>query len=137
MVTKYTNVSFNLLDFVQTAIKSCHAIFLEGSTGHTVVQSRELYLVRGLKLHVIIFSYHSVRKIKECLDIDIITCLQNVNYISGRSKWLRLDERAALSRPGASLRPARARRSRDYFGTNSIRSKLTPICASEPVACLA
>ena len=32
-----------------------------------------------------------------------------------------------LSRREASLRPARARRSRDYFGTVSIRSNLSPL----------
>ena len=41
--------------------------------------------------------------------------------------WLRLDERTALSRPGASVRPARARRSHDHFGTDSVRSKLPPL----------
>ena len=47
-----------------------------------------------------------------------------MNYISGQSEWFRLDERTALSRRGASLRPARARRSRDHFGIDSVWSKL-------------
>ena len=38
-----------------------------------------------------------------------------------------LHERTALSRREASLRPARARRSRDYLGTDSVRSKLPPL----------
>ena len=40
------------LRIIQTVVKSCHAIFLESSTGHTVVHSRALALVRGLKLHL-------------------------------------------------------------------------------------
>ena len=50
-----------------------------------------------------------------------------MSYISGQSEWFRLDERTALSRPGASLKPARARRPRDHFGTDSVRSKLLPL----------
>ena len=38
-----------------------------------------------------------------------------------------LHERAALSRREASLRPARARRSRDHLGVDSVRSKLPPL----------
>ena len=53
--------------------------------------------------------------------------LYNINYISGQSEWVRLDQLTALSRPGASLRPARACRSRDHFGTDSVRSKLPPL----------
>ena len=41
--------------------------------------------------------------------------------------WLRLDEGTALSRKGDSLRSARARRFRDHFGTDSVRSKLSPL----------
>ena len=52
MVKKCTNASLNYLIDVQTVVKSCNAIFLEGSTGQTVVQSRALALVRGLKLHI-------------------------------------------------------------------------------------
>ena len=38
----------------------------------------------------------------------------------------------ALSRPGAPLRPGRARRSRDHLATDSVRSKLPPL--SVPVS---
>ena len=38
-----------------------------------------------------------------------------------------LHERTALSRREASLRPARARCSRDHLGTDSVRSKLPPL----------
>ena len=41
--------------------------------------------------------------------------------------WLRLDERTALSRPVAYLRPAHACRSRNHFGTDSVGSKLPPV----------
>ena len=51
MVTKCANLYFVYLIYVQAVVKSCHAIFLEGSTGQTVVQFRALALVRGLKLH--------------------------------------------------------------------------------------
>ena len=44
---KYENYSI----YVQTVVKSCHDIFVESSTGHTVVESRGLALGRGLKLH--------------------------------------------------------------------------------------
>ena len=43
---------------------------------------------------------------------------------------LKHQERMALSRPEASLRPARARRSRDHFRTVSVRSKLPPLYVS-------
>ena len=45
---------------------------------------------------------------------------------SGR---LRLHERMTLSRREASIRPAHARRVRDHLGTDSVRSKLPPLCA--------
>ena len=64
MVTKCANASLNYMIYVQTVVKSCHAIFVEGSTGQTVVDSRALALVRGLNL-IYFSSYHSVRKIKE------------------------------------------------------------------------
>ena len=48
MVIKCTNVSLSYLIYVQTVVKSCNAIFLEGSRGHTVVQSSALALVREL-----------------------------------------------------------------------------------------
>ena len=41
--------------------------------------------------------------------------------------WLNLHERTVLSRREASPRPVRARRSRDHFGTDQIRSKLPPL----------
>ena len=41
------------------------------------------------------------------------------------------------SRPGASFRPARARRSRDHLGIELVRSKLPLLCSSELVTCLA
>ena len=44
-----------------------------------------------------------------------------MDYISGKSEWLRLHECMALSRREASLTPARVRRSRDLFGTVSVR----------------
>ena len=44
---------------------------------------------------------------------------------SGR---LRLHERMALSRREASIRPAHARRFRDHLGTDTVRSKLPPLC---------
>ena len=52
MVTKCTNV--NYLIYVQTVVKPCHAILLEGSTGQAVMHSRALALIRGLKLHITI-----------------------------------------------------------------------------------
>ena len=55
----------------QTVVKSCHAIFLEGSPGHIVVQSRALALVRGLKLHKTLLV--SLCPFNEYLGIDIIT----------------------------------------------------------------
>ena len=48
------------------------------------------------------------------------------NCIPGYSEWLRLDERTASSRPRAPVRPGSARRSRDHFATDSVRSKLPP-----------
>ena len=47
-----------------------------------------------------------------------------IDYISGQSERLKLQERMALSRREASLRTARARGFRDSFGTDSILSKL-------------
>ena len=46
------------------------------------------------------------------------------NYSFGQDDWVMLDDLTVLSRPGASLRPERARRSRDYLATDSIQSKL-------------
>ena len=60
MVKKCTNASLNYLIDVQTVVKSCNAIFLEGPTGQTVVQSRALALVRGLKLHTRHNSPHTI-----------------------------------------------------------------------------
>ena len=57
-----------------------------------------------------------------------LTRLQNMNYISGHSEWLRLHERTALSRREDSLRLPRARHSRDHLGTDSVPSKLLPLC---------
>ena len=51
----------------------------------------------------------------------------NISYISEQSECLRLHELTALSRREAPLRPASARRSRDHFGTYSVRSKLPPL----------
>ena len=53
--------------------------------------------------------------------------LYTFNYVSGQGEWVGLDELTALSRPGASLRPGRARRSRDDLATDSVRSKLPPL----------
>ena len=53
--------------------------------------------------------------------------IMNIDYISGQSEWLRPHERTALSRREASLRLARARRIRDHFGTDAVRSKLPPL----------
>ena len=39
-----------------------------------------------------------------------------------------LDELTALSRREASTRSAHARRFRDHLGTDSVRSKLPPLC---------
>ena len=61
------------------------------------------------------------------MSIWALILLYNINYISGQSEWVRLDQLTALSRAGASLRPARARRSRDHFGTDSVRPKLPPL----------
>ena len=71
MVTKCANVSLNCLIYVQTVVKSCNAIFLEGSTGQTVVQFRALALVRGLKLHTTLLVPLGP-KIHEYLGIDMI-----------------------------------------------------------------
>ena len=44
------------------------------------------------------------------------------------SRRLRLHGRMALSRREASIRPAHARRFRDHLDTDSVRSKLPPLC---------
>ena len=70
MSTKCTNVSLNHLIYVQTVVKSCPVIFLEGSAGQTVVQSRALALVRGFKLHITLFV-PLCPKINKYLGIDM------------------------------------------------------------------
>ena len=111
-----------------------HAIFLEGSTGHTVVQSRALALVRVLKLHATLLHY-SVRNLMSIW--ALILLLKEINYISGQSKRWRRDEHTDVSRPGAPLRPGCARRSRDHFATDSVRSKLPPVHVPvSPAPCL-
>ena len=99
-----------------------HAIFLEGSTGHTVVQSRALALVGGLKLHMT--PRTTARKFNDYLGIDMIIKYQ-LHFRT--EQWLSLDKRKALSRPGVFLRPGRARCYRDHFGTDSVRSKFPPL----------
>ena len=65
----------------------------------------------------------------------------DINHISGQSEWLRPHEPMILSHQEASLRPAHAWRSRDHFGTVSVRHCFSPVeafptmCASKPVAC--
>ena len=117
-------------------VKSCHAIFLEDSTGHTFVQCRTPALV-ALKLCypcMSLSSYHSVRiyyddKFGQWYDYKF-------NHISRQDEWVRLDELTALSRPGASLWPGRASHCSDYLAINLVQASPT-LCASEPVACLA
>ena len=88
-------------------------------------------------------SYHSVPKINEYLGVDIVIKHQ-INF---QTEWMVKAWR--ISRRGGSLRPARARRSHDDVGIDSVWSKLPPlyiilyiyiypgVYASEPVACLA
>ena len=74
-------------------------------------------LVRGLKLHITLLA-QLCPKINEYLGINMIIKILI---------YFQTDERTSLSRRGASLRPACARRSRDHFGTDSVRFKLPPL----------
>ena len=67
-------------------------------------------------------SYYMSEKLESSWGL---TWLKNIIYISGQSeRWMRYERRAS-SRREASLRPAHARRPRDYLGTDSSRPKLT------------
>ena len=79
-------------------------------------------LVKGLKLHITRTTLSA-----NLMSIWELIFLWNTNYISGQSEWLRLHERKVLSRREVSPTPARARRSRDHFGTDSVRCKLPPL----------
>ena len=62
----------NDLIYIQTVVKSCQAIFLEGSIGRTVAQSRTLALGRGLKLHATLLVPLSHFLMNIYLGIDMI-----------------------------------------------------------------
>ena len=77
-------------------------------------------------------TYNSPRttlsdNLTEYLGIDMII---NINYISGKSEWLRPHEPMILSHREASLRPEHAWRARDHFGTVSVRHRFSPVQAS-------
>ena len=126
---------FKLLE-LRTVVKRCDAIFLEGSTGHTVVQSRALALVRGLKLHA---RHNSPRTTlsESLISIWALVWLYNINYIS-RQEWVGKAWRAhgfvpSRGFPQAWTRTPLSRPFRHRF--DPVQASI--LCASEPVAFLA
>ena len=105
---------------------------------HTQVCDRRLHARRSPLYNIIITmpeNYHTTAGSWALIRLYTLR-LYTFNYVSGQGEWVGLDELTALSRPGASLRPGRARRSRDHLATDSVRSKLPPLSVPVSPSCV-